>query len=276
MIGTYGVNQFKFDGTGNVAHALPGSAFDSDFEAMIALIGELRAARPGLYVNLTTGTYPSPFFLRYADSIWRGGEDHDFAGVGSDRQRWMTYRDADTYRGIVRRAPLFPLNSLMVHGLIYARHAQHLATDPKDDFEAEVRSYFGSGTQLQEMYITPALLSPANWDAIAEAAKWSRRNARVLVDTHWVGGDPGQLEVYGHAAWARGKGVLTLRNPKDVSQVIELDIASVFEVPEGSGPRYRVRSPWHSDRMARSIELTAGVPHAFELAPFAVLTLETV
>ena len=98
--------------------------------------------------------------------------------------------------------PLFPLNSLMLHGLIYARQAEHLGSDPEDDFTNEVHSYFGSGTQLQELYISHALLSKKNWDTIAEAANWSRSNAEVLRDTHWVGGDPGKLEVYGWAAWS--------------------------------------------------------------------------
>ncbi len=146
MMRTYGVNQFKFDGTGNVSRAIPGSEFDSDFDAAIHLIGELRAVKPDLYVNLTTGTFPSPFWLRYADSIWRGGEDHSFAGVGSDRQRWITYRDGDTFRHVVARGPLFPPSSLMLHGLIYARQAEHLGTDPGGDFPAEVRAYFGTGT----------------------------------------------------------------------------------------------------------------------------------
>ena len=82
LIAKYGVNQFKFDGTGNANQVIKGSEFDSDFDAAIHLIGELRAKKPDLYVNLTTGTYPSPFWLLYADSIWRGGEDHSFAGVG--------------------------------------------------------------------------------------------------------------------------------------------------------------------------------------------------
>ncbi|HXY68151.1 MAG TPA: hypothetical protein VEH62_01795, partial [Gemmatimonadales bacterium] len=158
MIRDDGVNQFKFDGTGNAATAIPGSAFDSDFDAAIHLIGELRAVKPDLFVNLTTGTFPSPFWLRYADSIWRGGEDHDFAGVGSDRQRWITYRDGDTWQGVVRKGPLFPLSSLMLHGVIYAQHAHNLSTDPHDDFGDDVRAYFGTGTQLQEMYVTPSLL----------------------------------------------------------------------------------------------------------------------
>src|SRR2546428_13345574 len=119
MIRTYGVNQFKFDGTGNVAHAIPGSAFDSDFDAMIALIGELRAAGPDLFVNLTTGTYPSPFFLRYADSIWRGGGDHDLAGVRSGPPRRVTDPDAPTHPGGVQKGPLFPPHTLLLHRLHY-------------------------------------------------------------------------------------------------------------------------------------------------------------
>ena len=130
MVTKYGVNQFKIDGTGNVNQVFPGSLFDSDFSAAIHLIERLRQQDPGAFINLTTGTWPSPFWLRYADSIWRGGDDHSFDGVGSWRQKWITYRDEQTYRNVVERGPLFPLNSLMLHGLIYADHAEHLDTDP--------------------------------------------------------------------------------------------------------------------------------------------------
>jgi len=274
MIRDYGVNQFKFDGTGNVSHAIPGSSFDSDFDAMIALIADLRTARPDLYINLTTGTYPSPFFLRYADSIWRGGEDHDFAGVGSDRQQWITYRDADTYRGIVRQGPLFPLNSLMLHGLVYARHANRLMTDPGGDFASEIRAYFGTGTQLQEMYVTPSLLTAENWDTLAETARWARQRAATLVDSHWVGGDPAALQVYGHAAWGAGRGILVLRNPKDEPQTIDLDVGEALELPERAPRSFSATSPWGSERDRPSEQLAAGTPHSFHLRPFEVLTLE--
>ena len=206
MVTKYGVNQFKIDGTGNVNQVFPGSLFDSDFSAAIHLIERLRQQDPGVFINLTTGTWPSPFWLRYADSIWRGGDDHSFDGVGSWRQKWITYRDEQTYRNVVERGPLFPLNSLMLHGLIYADHAEHLDTDPNHDFPDEVHSYFGSGTQLQEMYITPSLLSTRDWDVLAEAARWSRSNAAMLKDTHWIGGDPAKLQVYGWASWSPRKG----------------------------------------------------------------------
>jgi hypothetical protein len=274
MIQQYGVNQFKFDGTGNADSVVPGSRFDSDFAAAIHLIGELRAVKPDIYINLTTGTYPSPFWLMDADSIWRGGEDDSVAGVGPYRERWITYRDADTYDEIVTTGPLFPLNSLMLHGLIYAQHHQELKEDPGKDFRNEIRSYFGTGTQLQELYITPSLLSQANWDDLAEAALWSRSNADVLVDTHWVGGDPAWLEVYGWASWTPRKGIIVLRNPSDRAQRISLDLAKVFELPATAATQYAAKSPWKSDAGTAPIVLRAGTTHTFELAPFEVLTLD--
>ncbi|MGD0631603.1 MAG: enterotoxin [Terracidiphilus sp.] len=276
MVAKYGVNQFKFDGTGNVDQVVKGSAFSSDFDAAIHLIGDLRQLKPDLYINLTTGTWPSPFWLFYADSIWRGGDDTEFAGVGTDRERWITYRDGDTYDGIVKAGRLYPLNSLMLHGIVFAQKAPHLSTDPGGDFANEVHSYFGTGTQLQEMYITPSLLTEANWDVLAETAKWSRRNAATLVDTHWVGGDPRWLQIYGWAAWSPQKAILTLRNPSAQSQEFELDIAQAFELPAGAARRFRAHSPWAADAAQPRIELDADKPHTFHLAPFQVLTLEAV
>ncbi len=274
MIDKYGVNQFKFDGTGNANQVIKGSEFDSDFDAAIHLIGELRGKKPDIYINLTTGTYPSPFWLLYADSIWRGGEDHTFAGVGSSRQRWITYRDSDIYRHVVEDGALFPMNSLMLHGLIYARYAERLGSDPDHDFADEVHSYFGTGTQLQEMYITPALLSPPDWDVLAEAAKWSRSNAAVLADSHWIGGDPAKLEVYGWAAWSPHKSILTLRNPSDHAQDFTVTMSSALELPAGTESPYMAHTPWKSAGAQEETTINANKAHTFHLQPFEVLTLE--
>ena len=194
--------------------------------------------------------------------------------MGPSRERWITYRDADTYDEIVKAGRLFPLNSLMLHGIVYAQKAPHLSTDPAGDFKNEVRSYFGSGTQLQELYITPSLLTDANWDDLAEAAKWSRRNADTLKDTHWIGGDPRWLSVYGWAAWSSHKGILTLRNPSDKPQSFAVDIQQAFELPSNSSMHYSAHSPWSEDASQPSIDLHAGQPFTLKLAPFQVLTLE--
>ena len=276
MIAKYSVNQFKFDGTGNVNEVIKGSEFDSDFDAAIHLIGDLRAKKPDLYVNLTTGTYPSPFWLLYADSIWRGGDDHSFAGVGTNRQRWITYRDSQLYRWVVEEGPLFPMNSLMLHGLIFARYAERLGDDPGHDFADEVHSYFGTGTQLQEMYITPSLMSSQDWDVLAESAKWSRENAQTLKDSHWIGGDPARLEVYGWASWSHEKAIVTLRNPSDQPQDFTARLSTLLELPGGAARAYVARSPWKNDSASPAVALRSQEQHAFHLRPFQVLTLEMV
>jgi hypothetical protein len=275
MIRRYGVNQFKFDGTGNADRAFPGSAFGSDFEAAIALIETLRREKPDLYVNLTTGTYPSPFWLRWADSIWRGGEDHEFTGVGPRRQQWITYRDAATYANVVRRGPLFPINSLMLHGLIFARSARDLATDPQNDFPSEIRSYFGTGTQLQEMYVTPRLLRKEHWDVLAESAKWARRNAATLVDTHWIGGDPALLQPYGWASLNGRTGIITMRNPSDRVQGMAVDVLEALELAPDAPRAWTTRNPFPVAR-GRMIpgRFIIGQPQRIDLQPFEVLTLE--
>ena len=263
-----GVNMFKIDGTGSPDKVTPGSAFDSDFAAAIALIDDLRAIEPDLFINLTTGTWPSPFWLRTADSIWRGGLDHSFAGTGSDRQRWITYRDADTYGGVVRVGPLFPLNSLMLHGIIYARHARGLDSDPHDDFADEVHTYFASGTGLQELYVSPDLLSAANWDTLAAAARWARERADVLRDSHWIGGDPARGDVYGWASWSPRRAVIALRNPTAQPQTLQLDLAKALELPEGGMRSWQATTPFATAEPRR---LRAEAPVAVELGPYEVL-----
>ena len=268
MIRENGCNHFKYDGM-NAARV-------EQTEAMIRLIAQLRQARPDLFVNMTTGTWPSVFYLWYGDSTWRGGGDMGWRGKGPKRQQWMTYRDWDTYRGVVLRGPLYPLNSLMTQGFVHALHgtAGELGDDPRE-IRDEIRSFFASGTAVQELYVTPQKMTARHWDDLAEAARWAHANADVLVDTHWVGGDPDQ-GVYGWAAWNRRKGILALRNPDSASRAISIDIAKVFELPDGAAREYTLRSPWKEDgrRGDPALALSAGKEFIFELKPFEVLVFD--
>lgn len=271
FIKEYGVNQFKFDGTGGAGSVAPGSRFGSDFEAMMNLIQVARKAKPDIFINLTTGTWPSPFWTLYADSIWRGGWDHEFDGVGTQRNRWMTFRDSMTYQNIVKQAPLYPLNSLMVHGIIYAKQARDLKTDPGNDFKNEVRTAFGMGSQLQELYITPRLLTKENWDDLAAGAKWARANADIFRDVKWVGGSPADLDVYGWAAWGR-YGILTLRNPSDKPQAFSICPKDVFELTKFT-KKMVIKSVW-DDREFTPASLPSDDSLVIVLKPFQVLNLE--
>jgi hypothetical protein len=277
MIRNYGVNHFKFDGIAAGTYAQGSAEYSRDTEAMERLMLELRQADPNVYINLTTGSWPSPFWLRYADSLWRQGGDMGLAGKGPRQQQWVTYRDLEVYRNIVRKAPLFPLNSLMTQGVAYSRRGT--AGEPtfaSAGFKDDVRAFFGSGTGLQELYIQPGKLTSLDWEVLAEAAKWSRANSDVLVDTHWMGGDPAQGEVYGYAAWQPRKGIITLRNPDDQPHEFRLTLAQALELPSGAPTRYALRSPWSEDAKKSVIHAQADSAVAIVLAPFAVKTFEAI
>jgi len=285
MVRDYGVNYFKFDGisSGGIPTGAPPESA-ADVEALLQLIGDLRQAKPDLFINVTTGTWSSPYWLWYADSTWRSGRDWGTCGWGSQRQQQVTYRDAQTYANVVRRAPLYPINSLMTQGVMFANHGLPKDTDR---IVEDIRSFFASGTNCQELYLTPSLLDAQTWDALAEAATWSRNNADVLVDTHWIGGDPAQGEVYGWASWSgsqtrkdafgvpsKGKGILALRNPKDSAGKITIDIGKAFELPPGAARQYSLRSPWKDDAARPILTLSAGEEHTFELKPFEVFVFD--
>jgi hypothetical protein len=142
------------------------------------------------------------------------------------------------------------------------------------DLVDEIHAYFGSGTQLQELYITPSRLTTRDWDVLAEAARWSRANEAVLKDTHWIGGDPGKLEVYGWASWNLQKGIVVLRNPSDHAQEFSLDVGRAFELPRNAPRSYRANSPWAADKASAPMNLRAGHSNRIHLEPFQVLTLE--
>jgi hypothetical protein len=275
MIRNYGVNHFKFDGIAAGMAANGGAQYVLDTEAMRRLMLELRQEDPNLYINLTTGSWPSPFWLRYADSVWRQGGDMGHAGKGTLQQQWLTYRDQEVYRNIVRKGPLYPLNSLMTQGVAYSR--QGTAGDPTFNsagFKDDVHAFFGSGTGLQELYIQPAKLTQEDWRVLAEAAKWSRANTDVLVDTHWIGGDPGKSQLYGYASWGARKGIVMLRNPDVQPHEFALDVAAAFELPLGAQTKYLLKSPWAEDASQPALRAEAGKPLRITLQPFEIVVLD--
>ena len=272
MLREYDLTYFKFDGIGVGGRpAGTNSEFAPDMNALLRLIGDLRSVKPDVFINITTGTWSSPFWLWHGDSIWRSGHDWNTHGAGSKRQQQITYRDKETYHNVVLRSPLHPLNSLMTQGFMFANHG---LPKYKDNLADDMRAFFASGTDCQELYVTPSLMTEQDWDDLAEAAKWSRSNADVLVDTHWIGGDPAEGQIYGWASWSKRKGILSLRNPHDRPGSITIDIGKAFELPKGAPKGYFLKKPWKNDVGRPSIKLMAGKKHIFKLKPFEVLVFD--
>ncbi len=275
MIRQYGVAFFKFDGMG-AGNSVSGAQQElaDDVDAVLCLAGELREERPDLFISATVGTWPSPYWTFYADSIWRQGDDTNFHGPGNGREQWITYRDMSACRRIVQRAPLYPLNSLMLHGPCIGERANpgRMARD-EASVDHEIWTFFGSGTGLQELYISPHLLTAGMWDTLARAARWARTNADVLADSHWIGGDPGAGEVYGFASWSPRLGIVVLRNPSELPGHYDLELARDFELPDAHLNDYRLKSPRPGQRMG-SLDVASVEPERIEFEPFEVLVFE--
>ena len=290
-----GAKLLKLDGIGNPSGM--SETLQEDFDSAVDLIAELRRVSSDIFINLSTGTWPSPFWLLHSDTVWRRGHDHYFEGPeGPARERWITYRDAMVYQNVVKESPLFPLNSLMIHGIIFAQDAWDLTapdgaamtpgshgvidggrSTSRDPFKHEVRSAFGSGTMLQELYLTPALLQTENWDDLAEAALWASSCIRTMADVQWFGGDPAKGEIYGWAAWSSGsseRAILTLRNPAPTEQAVQLEPMDVFDLPKHAATHFRLNSPF-PDQRPRQIVLKKGDRITLQMPPYAVFVFDS-
>eukprot|EP00056_Hartaetosiga_gracilis_P011870 m.184007 g.184007 ORF g.184007 m.184007 type:complete len:908 (-) comp13594_c0_seq3:1087-3810(-) len=239
MVEKYGVNMFKFDGIGFAGNDI--HAYATEVEGLMNFLNKLRGAArnagSSLWLNLTTGMWPSPFWLLYGDSIWRGFGDLGYHGEGTERQRWVTYRDAVVCKMVVMRAHLFPLSALMLHGIVLGAvgESRVLGLDTVGrmiDFEEEVWSYFAMGVQLQELYISPDKVPAEAWDVIGEAAKWARLNSRVLKLSHWVGGNAVALELYGFVSQVDDDFILFIRNPTSSPTSVSLGLGNAFNLPK--------------------------------------------
>ncbi len=278
MVEKQGVNHIKFDGLGD--HYWSGSRMHAEESAaLLRLLGDLRRINPDLCLYQMNGDWPSPYWLWTVDSIWRAGKDILYHGEGSKRRQWITGADVAAYKKTAGTAPLLPLNCLKYHS-VWVAHTekqpgyedQEISCQEQDVID-DIHFSFGTGKSLLEFFIDPKLMTPKAWDALADTARWCRENADVLVDTHWVGGDPEQLQVYGFASWSPRKGIVSVRNPSAKPASYAFDVAKAFELPQGAPTRYTMRRLWQQNP-GEPITLDAGHPQTFELAPFEVLAFE--
>jgi len=219
----YQLGYFKWDGFllscnepdhGHLTGIYSGEANVSTY---IDIIKAVRKVNPKIYVNITTGTWLSPWWLKYADCIWMQGADYAYAEEVpsiNDRDKSITYRDAVLWDDLQRQHLLFPMSSLMTHGIIKGRlNFLGGKNESLDSFSNEVMMYFGRGVMMWELYVSPDLLSENEWNAIAASVKWAEANKKVLEKTKMILGNPLKRQTYGYIHLIKDKGILMLRNP---------------------------------------------------------------
>lgn len=246
MIKSYDFRFFKFDGISDIFSATGPKTDDAGIEnaeAIIQIERDVRKSRPDIFYNTTVGTWASPFWYHFSDATWRQENDYGTAGVGTDRERWITYRDRLVYQNYVQNSPLCPINTLMTHGLIVSRYGSVSTNMNYDGIVREMRCAFGCGSSMVELYVDYERMNNiANsagqtgmlWKELSDCMDWQLRNQDVLPDIHWVGGNPwdgATAHIYGWAAWNGKKATLTLRNGNTAQQSLSTTLREVFDIP---------------------------------------------
>ncbi len=194
-------------------------------ETVKELCQTVRQADPDIFLNITSGTWLSPWWVKYANTIWMQGHDYGYADVPSisRRDRAMTYRDVVLFEGLQKNNFWFPMANLMTHGIIKG-HLQMLGgeTEPLDKFTDNALLYVARGVSMWELYVSPDLLTPGEWQAIAKSILWARHCFPILTRTEMVGGDPGQCKAYGYVHTCDNRSVIAVRNPVIDPTVISL------------------------------------------------------
>ena len=234
---------FKYDGISGQFSAVGPDAGDTgneNAEGIIRLEQYVREnMREDIFFNTTVGTWASPFWYQISDATWRQEGDYGEAGNNSiDREKWITYRDRLVYQNYVTNSPMCPINTLMTHGFIFTKFGAVSKNMQYEPALRELRAAFVCGSGMVELYADYELMNTVGggklWADLAECVAWQKKNADVLPDAHWVGGNPwtgSQQQVYGWASWNGAKATLALRNGANNAQTFTFTLREAFEIP---------------------------------------------
>jgi len=254
LVKKYDVNYVKFDAfcapcdAEGHAHHLPGNyAKEANTDAYLELQAALRQTQPGVFINITTGTWMSPWWLLYVDSVWDQVFDGWSPAIAPTPERsysQITDRDA-VFRKRCRENPWFPIEAVENLG-IWTQNYNYI--------DEQIMTILSRGCRLISFYV-PVPQGPnaeRNWRFFGSAINWARQNEKTLCHTRMILGDAMQLEPYGYAHFRGERGILVLRNPFVTPRTVKvkLDWTTGWERTEAekNGPRAlvaRIVYPYH-------------------------------
>lgn len=235
LVTNEGVRYFKWDGIQfscsepDHGHPVGIHSRRAVLESVIDKCNAVRRADPGVYLNITSGTWLSPWWVLYANQIWMQGQDYGYADVPSisPRDAAITYRDFVLYDDFRNRNWWFPIANLMTHGIIKGNLQMLGGTqEPLEKFTNEVLLYFARGVSMWELYISPDILTEGEWNALGKAMQWAKDRFPVLMSTEMTGGDPTKREPYGYVHFRGKRGVIAARNPWIERNALGVDLTT--------------------------------------------------
>jgi hypothetical protein len=281
-----GVGYFKWDGIqfscSEPDHGHPIDIYSrrAVMESVVDMCKSVREKNPNMFLNITSGTWLSPWWVKYANTIWMQGMDYGFSDVPSISQRdaAITYRDFVLYDDFNIQKMWFPISNLMTHGIIKGKHESvGVETEPLDKFTDDVLLYFARGVSMYELYISPDILSDGEWKTIASSMEWARDRFPVLMNSEMVGGNPMKGEAYAHVHFKDKKGIIAARNPviESVSLKVKLDPALGIDSKASSLVLEKVYpTKWISPTLFRAGESVTLKLEGFETAVYEIYPVD--
>lgn len=233
------------------------------WEKWISIFRDMRKFRAEqgkeLWINLTCYAVPSPWFLRYVNSVWMqnsgdiGFTDKALNGEslnGRDYDRMLTYRDALYYDFHKIRQYQFPNSNMYNHEPIYGHTAKVTMTD--DEYRKYMYMISSRGTAFWELYYSYDMFSDGMWKINADVLKFVRENFETLRNSKLIGERADSGKIYGYSAWNGNEGIISLRNPSDKPQKISVKLEKEIGVNETVRELTRVNViPYNADRCVK-------------------------
>jgi len=230
-----GVAYFKWDGIqfscSEPDHGHPVDVYSrrAVLNAVIDLCNTARKENPSTFLNITSGTWLSPWWVKFANTIWMDGEDYGYADVPSisKRDAAITYRDFVLYDDFHRKGLWFPIANLMTHGIIKGKLEYLGAPDePLDKFTDDALLYVARGVAMYELYISPDILTEGEWNSLSRALAYGKANFPILRESTMIGGNPMNREPYGYVHFKDARGIVAVRNPCIQPASISVDLST--------------------------------------------------
>lgn len=280
-----GVGYFKWDGIqfscSEPDHGHPVDVYSR--RAVLGVVGgmceSVREKNPAMFLNISSGTWMSPWWVKYANTIWMQGGDYGFAEVPSISMRdgAITYRDFVLYEDWKIKGLWFPIANLMTHGIIKGKEESVGTTvEPLDKFTDDALLYFARGVAMYELYISPDILSDGEWTSIAKSMAWARDRFPVLMNTEMVGGNPMKGEPYGYVHFKGTRGIIAARNPVIGAAKLQLSLSPADGLDPGASSLVLERvypTRWISTKLYKAGERLALPLDGYETAVYELYPL---
>ncbi len=190
------------------------------------------------WINLTCYAWPSPWFLRYVNSLWMQiSDDVGFIGdkkTASDKDRMLSYRDEKYFDFYNVRQFQFPQRGLYNHDPIYGNTAKVNMTD--EEFRSYLFTMAARGNCFWELYYSYNMMNEAKWRINYAVMRFLEDNIDLLSNSIIFGSRPSLNQVYGYSCFSDYEGMVCLRNPSEKEKDYELKLDEKIGVPKSLVP----------------------------------------